>query len=685
MSRSAKQKACAAIHVGAPAKSFSAAEGYEPERRGWDEKTYRLKNHDTNNHYDFSRKHLNFEINSEGKIVPLGSNPIPLHERLKHRLEELGFKPYKDKDNPLGNADNSPNCTVGIIVSGDHDVLTRLAFGEQDVDFTLHRSNANVQLMQGIKDWAMDTYLWACERWGAENIIGFDVHCDETTPHIHIQTIPVAKTKTRGRASVKYVHKVDSSKVLSHKEWKKLSEENRCDFIKTEVERREKECVSYARVWGADKYEVGRTYYQMHTDYHNKVGYKYGLERGDDFATLSDEEQRERVHKDKAVLEAERQARESIEQSKVEKIEIEQQKDRIASEVQEAEQRKDKAERELANLEAYIKATNVTREDLLVPSLNTSPLVMEAYRAIIDELSKPIPFNGQKAWREERKTAIKRILTDLQDLLLEAQEAQKKDILNLGQSLYDKAMKDARAIIRHNMQLQKVNELVAAENSRLKEKISAMDETAICKLRKEKDEEITMLKAERDKALSNEIHSNNMASRERQRADHAESQFKEMLSIPEIKEIWDGIQQNRKAFWRQIDQWIREATAAIRHFAQDYGHNDFMPEQGNAVAMGIIAKAFKCNLDASDKEQRMKATQHLLDEVSWAGTTDFMSELTKTRTRQLCEEMIVSKELMRDLQLMAGGRVSISTGGGNSDNALTTWDGKKKRNGWGLA
>ena len=124
-----------------------------------------------------------------------------------------------------------------------------------------------------------------------------------------------------------------------HKEWKKLPEENRCDFIKTEVERREKECVSYARVWGADKYEVGRTYYQMHTDYHDKVGYKYGLERGDDYATLSDEEQRERIHKDKAVLEAERLARESIKQSKVEKIEIERQKNRIADEALEAEQR----------------------------------------------------------------------------------------------------------------------------------------------------------------------------------------------------------------------------------------------------------------------------------------------------------------------------------------------------------
>ena len=422
----------------------------------------------------------------------------------------------------------------------------------------------------------------------------------------------------------------------------------------------------------------------MHTDYHDKVGYTYGLERGDDIATLTEEEQRERVHKDKALLEAERQARESIEQSKVEKDEIKQQKDRIAGEVQEAEQRKVKAERELANLEAYINAADVTREDLLVPSVNTSPLVLEAYKAIIDELNKPIPFNGQKEWREERKTAIKRILTDLQDNLFDAQEIQKKDILNLGQSLYDKAMKDARAIIKQNQQLQKTNYLVTAENTRLKDKISTMDETAINKLRKEKDEEIARLKAERDKALSNEIHSDNMASRERQRAANAESRLNELLSIPEIKEIWDGIQQNRKAFWQQIDQWIGEATAAIRHFAQDYGHNDFMPEQGKDVAMGIIAKAFKCNLDASDNGQRMKATQNLLDEVSWAGTTDFMSELAKMRTRQLCEDMNVTKELMRDLLLMAGGRVTISTGGGNSDNALTTWDGKKKRNGWGL-
>ncbi len=88
----------AAIHVGKDKKSFSAQVGNEAERRGWDENVYRLKNadRDKSNHYNFSRKKLNFEISKGGKFVPLGSYPIPLHERVQMRLDELGFKPYMD-------------------------------------------------------------------------------------------------------------------------------------------------------------------------------------------------------------------------------------------------------------------------------------------------------------------------------------------------------------------------------------------------------------------------------------------------------------------------------------------------------------------------------------------------------------------------------------------------------------
>ena len=705
MSKSRYNVPRAAIHVGAPAKSFSSAEGYEPERRGWDENTYHLKNQDTNNHYDFSRKHLNFEINSKGKIVPLCSDPVPLHERLQKRLDELGFKPYMDKNNHLGISDNSPNCTVGIIVSGDHRVLTRLAFGDQEVDFTLQKSNAHVVLKQGIKDWALDTYHWACDRWGAENIIGFDVHLDETTPHIHIQTIPVAKTKARGRASVKYVNKDDKSKVLSQKEWKKLPEEIRSDFVRTEVERREKECVSYASVWGKDKYAVGKTYYQMHTDYYNEVGHKYGLERGDDIALLPSEERRERVHKNKAVLEAERQAKDAIVRTQMENERLEGQKEKMASEVQDMKKQKecleehnDKLEGEIQNkeqhkenlegsisqLEEYAAALDIKEEDLIVPTLKTNPLVKKAVDAILEELGKPIPTFGQKEWREERRKAIKAILTDMQTALMEAKEAHNKDILKLGKSLYHKAMQKASAIIEQNKQLQKENGRLNEENDVLRKRIASIDENAITRLRDKKDAEIKELQERVGKAESEAIRSGNKAYSEHQRAENAESQVREMLGIPEIKEIWESIQQNKEAFRKQIDKWIKDGVAAIRNYA-DGKDNDFQPEQGNAVAWGIIAKAFEYGLEPTDKKQRKMAAAYLLEKVSWTGiASDFKISLTASRTQQLCDAMTVSKDLMANLLLAAGGRGGISSGGGGSNSELTNWDGTKKNTGWGI-
>lgn len=704
MSKSRNNIPRAAIHVGAPAKSFSAAEGYEPERRGWDENTYRLKNQNTNNHYDFTRKHLNFEINGKGEIVPLGSNPVPLHERLQKRLDELGFKPYMDKNNPLGISDNSPNCTVGIIVSGDHDVLTRLAFGDQEVDLTLQKSNAHVVLKQGIKDWALDTYRWACDRWGTENIIGFDVHLDETTPHIQIQTIPVAKTKARGRASAKYVHKDDTSKVLSQKEWKKLPEEIRSYFIRTEDERREKECVSYASVWGKDKYAVGKTYYQMHTDYYNKVGHKYGLERGDDIAMLPGEERRERVHKNKAVLEAERQAKDAIVKNQMEnerlegqkekmvcevqgmkkqKERLEEQKDKIEGEIQDRVQHKEKLEGNISQLEDYAAALDIKEEDLIVPTLKTDPLVKSAWNDIKEELNKPIPAFGQKEWREERRKAIKVILTEMQTALMQAKELQKQDILKLGKSLYHKAMQKASGIIELNKQLQKENGRLTEENDVLRKRIASMDENAITRLREKKDAEIKELQGRLGKAESEAVRSGNIASRERQRADKAECQIKEMLGIPEIKKIWDTIQQNKRDFERQLDQWIDYALKTIAHFAAYEKNVHFSEQQSSAISMGIIAKTFKSGLDVTDNAARLQATQSLLDEVDWSETSSYKQGLTRHWTEMFSQDMPISKTLMETLTLASGGR-GVSFGGGGSNGELTNWDGTKKKTGWGM-
>ena len=682
----------AAIHVGAPAKSFSLEEGNEPERREWDETTYRLKNQDKNNHYDFSRKQLNFEINSKGQIVPLGSNPVPLHERLKQRLDELGFKPYKDKNNPLGNPDNSPNCTVGIIVSGDHDVLARLAFGDQDVDYTIRRSNAGIRLQQGIKDWAMDTYQWACRRWGAENIIAFDVHNDETTPHIHIQTIPVARTKARGRASVKYVRKDDKTKVLSQKEWKKLPEKLRAEYIRTEQERREKDSVSYARVWGEDKYAVGRTYHQMHTDYYNEVGRKYGLERGEDISILPVEERRGRVHKNKAVLEAERQAKESIAKSEADKEQLVLQKNRLEGEVGQIQQKKKELDGKITLLMDYADKLDIKKEDLKVPALKTSEIVTDAIKAINGELDAAIPAFKQKEWRAQRKSAIKTILTNMQDEIFKTQELKEKEILELGRSLYNSAMKKTAELIKQNKILhaeneskQKENEELKMENDELRTKISMMDETAISNLRKQKNTEIQRLQDQLSESRRTASYYEVMAGREKKRADNAEELLNDMFSIPKIKEIW-SIQQHIRDFEHLLKTWINNAIDAIMAFAQSH-LSIFTPEQEKDIAFGIIAEAVRCDLDPIDEEQRKTATNRILDRMNWTGSglTEGMYNLAVLRTHQLCEEMTVPKELMKNLYLMAGGRGGISTGGGGPSGELTNWDGTKKRTGWGMS
>lgn len=63
-------------------------------------------------------------------VIPLDTNPVPLHERLQIRHDELGFKPYMDAKHPNQIAKNSPNSLVNIIFGGDHEVMKELAFDD---------------------------------------------------------------------------------------------------------------------------------------------------------------------------------------------------------------------------------------------------------------------------------------------------------------------------------------------------------------------------------------------------------------------------------------------------------------------------------------------------------------------------------------------------------------------------
>ena len=654
----------AAIHVGTDKKSFSSQVGNEAERRGWDEKRYQLKNADIdkNNHYNYSRKRLNFEIVKDGKIVPLGSQSVPLHERLQHRLDELGFKPYMDAKRPDQVSRNSPNCTVGIIFSGDHDVLNRLAFGEQKLNTSdPNADHSKVVLQKGIYDWALDTYRFACEKWGEENVIGFDVHCDETSIHAHVQTVPVEQVRKRGRIGSKYIHKDNPEKVLSTKEWRALPKEERDNYTKSEAAKGVVERVSYAKVWGERAKDKSQYLSQLHTDYYNKVGHKYGLARGFSYDELSEEEKRGRKHKNKVVLEAERQAKVALD--KVEK---------------------------------YAVLALIDKKELTIPFLNIKAPVQEAMNAVKKELAIPIPtIIGQKAWREERVNNINAAIKALVVAINAERDKQNEDVRKSVNKTYTYYMQNLNKQIEENKSLRAENDALKTENNKVKLHISQLDEKAVervttqlvCakeELASAKSYNTTLMEMYNDlKARWNAIwQESEMTDAWRRVEARKEKETKEKARQEAEAKRESMARQNR--YIGVLDKFIHEGHEALSSFAKTDRVN-FNEKESASIYYGIMASAVKHNIGLDSKACIESAAKRLLSGMSWKGFTDFKQECVTSWTKLFATNEVQFTDNAIDNFLTFVDHMScsadtyVSLGGSNGcADQLTNWDGTQK-------
>ena len=654
----------AAIHVGTDKKSFSSQVGNEAERRGWDEKRYQLKNADIdkNNHYNYSRKRLNFEIVKGGKIVPLGSQSVPLHERLQHRLDELGFKPYMDAKHPDQVSRNSPNCTVGIIFSGDHDVLNRLAFGEQKLNTSdPNADHSKVVLQKGIYDWALDTYRFACEKWGEENVIGFDVHCDETSIHAHVQTVPVEQVKKRGRIGSKYIHKDNPEKVLSTKEWRALPKEERDNYTKSEAAKGVVERVSYAKVWGERAKDKSQYLSQLHTDYYNKVGHKYGLARGFSYDELSEEEKRGRKHKNKVVLEAERQAKVALD--KVEK---------------------------------YAVLATIDKKELTIPFLNIKVPVQEAMNAVKKELAIPIPaLIGQKAWREERVNNINAAIKALVVAINAERDKQNEGVRKSVNKTYTYYMQNLNKQIEENKLLRAENDALKTENNKVKQRISQLDEKAV--------ERVTtqLVYAKEELACAKSYNTTLM-----EMYNDLKARWNAIWQEPEMTDAWRRVEarkeENAKEKARQeaeakresmarqnryigvLDKFIYEGHEALSSFAKTDRVN-FNEKESASIYYGIMASAVKHNIGLDSKASIESAAKSFLSDMSWHGFTDFKQECVTNWTKLFATNEVQFTDKTIDNFLAFVDHMScsadtyISLGGSNGcADQLTNWDGTQK-------
>lgn len=654
----------AAIHVGTDKKSFSSQVGNEAERRGWDEKRYQLKNADIdkNNHYNYSRKKLNFEIVKGGKIVPLGSQSVPLHERLQRRLDELGFKPYMDAKRPDQVSRNSPNCTVGIIFSGDHDVLNRLAFGEQKLNTSDPNADHNkVVLQKGIYDWALDTYRFACEKWGEENVIGFDVHCDETSIHAHVQTVPVEQVKKRGRIGSKYIHKDNPEKVLSTKEWRALPKEERDNYTKSETAKGVVERVSYAKVWGERAKDKSQYLSQLHTDYYNKVGHKYGLARGFSYDELSEEEKRGRKHKNKVVLEAERQAKVALD--KVEK---------------------------------YAVLATIDKKELTIPFLNIKAPVQEAMNAVKKELAIPIPtIIGQKAWREERTTNINDAIKALVAAINAERDKQNEGVRKSVNKTYTYYMQNLNKQIEENKSLRAENDALKTENDKVKQHISQLDEKAVERV-------TTQLVYAKEELASAKSYNTTLL----EMYNDLKARWNAIWQEPEMIDAWRRVEVRKKEYAKEkarqeaeakresmarqnryigvLDKFIHEGHEALSSFAKTDRVN-FNEKESASIYYGIMASAVKHNIGLDFKACIESAAKSFLSGMSWKDFTDFKQECVTNWTKLFATNEVQFTDNAIDNFLAFVDHMScsadtyVSLGGSNGcADQLTNWDGTQK-------
>lgn len=647
--------------------TFSTQVGNEAERRGWDENVYRLKNADKekNNHYNFSRKNLNFEIVKDGKIVPLGSNPIPLHERIQMRLDELGFKPYMDARHPDQVSKNSPNCTVGMIFSGDHDVLYNLAFDNQRIDTANpDADHSHIVLQQGIYKWAKDTYDFVCRKWGEENIISFAVHCDETSIHAHVQTIPVEKVKKRGRIGSKYVNKNNPDIVLSTKEWRALPKEERDNYTKQTASKDYVECVSYAKVWGETRKAKSEYLSQLHTDYHNEVGCKYGLARGIPYNELSDEEKRGRKHKNKVVLETERQAKVAL--NKVEK---------------------------------YAVLATIDKLELTFPLLNIKAPVQEAMDTVKKELAIPIPaLIGQKTWREERTTNINDAIKALVNAINTERDKQNNGIRASVNKTYTYYMQNLNKLIVENKALWNENDMLKAENTEVKQHISQLDENAVRRVTVQKDAVIeslnTQLASKNEDITKLKTDYNTLWKKYKILV----LQWNDLRKLPEINEAVKRVEERNEKeaeakreeqarldrYQDVLDRFINEGHEQLKAFSQS-SRIDFYEKEAKAIYYGIMATATKSNIALRSPQGAKFAVERFLASMDWNGCGSYRREGVAHWTKLFAtDEVVYTEPIIQNFlsfidYMSCSADTYVSLGGSNGcADQLTNWDGTQK-------
>ena len=479
-----------------------------------------------------------------------------------------------------------------------------------------------------------------------------------------VRTIPVEKVKKRGRIGSKYVNKNNPDIVLSTKEWRALPKDERDNYTKQTASKDYVECVSYAKVWGETRKAKSEYLSQLHTDYHNAVGCKYGLARGIPYNELSEEEKRGRRHKNKVVLEAERQAKAALD--KVEK---------------------------------YAVLATVDKQELTFPLLNIKTPVQEAMDAVKKELAIPIPaLIGQKTWREERTTNINDAIKALIAAINAERDKQNNGIRASVNKTYTYYMQQLNKLIVENKALWNENDMLKAENTEVKQRISQLDENAVRRVTAQKDAVIeslnTQLASKNEDITKLKTDYNTLWEKYKILVIQWNDLTKQPEIIEAVKRVKERKEQEAEAkreeqarqdrFQDILDRFISEGHEQLKAFSQS-SRIDFDEKEAKAIYYGIMATATKSNITIRSPQGSKFAVERFLVSMDWNGCGNYRRECVAHWTKIFAtDEVVYTEPIIQNFlsfveHMSCSADTYVSLGGSNGcADQLTNWDGTQK-------
>lgn len=301
---------------------INAAEANE-NQRNWTKEQYDRRNDQGEKFYDWFRRHLNFELDREGNVHELGYSG-KINERFDRRVAELGAAPLdlRLQEKYL------PNRIVKFIISGDTEVMRKMAFGDQDVNFLYEsESNSRVNRMKAIEDWAKAVHRYICKKYGAENVVGFDVHLDEHSPHIHCSIIPVGQRLNKETGEQEPV-------------------------------------ISFKQHFGHSLAEGSLVYQALHTELYEQVNKDFGLVRGDSIRGRN-VKHRDRTEYNRLLARKEASLRTMVANAEQELASLKVQMSDIETAIRQGTGNVDKLKEEFADLERRYKEVKGKRDSRL--------------------------------------------------------------------------------------------------------------------------------------------------------------------------------------------------------------------------------------------------------------------------------------------------------------------------------